>query len=64
MENVTIGTQVKVVFGFGRTETGTVADIRTNRWGRTAVIQLDNGDDHFTDAIDNGPSTEIGCHIL
>lgn len=64
MSNATIGTRVKVVFGFSNTELGTIVDFRTNRWGRIAVIQLDNGDEHFTDTFENGPSTQIGCHIL
>lgn len=66
MSNLQIGTQVKMVYGFGRTESGKVVDIRTNRWGQMAVISLDNGDEEYVDTISmiEGLSAEIGCHIL
>ncbi len=61
MKNVTIGTRIKMDFGFGRTVFGTVSDIITNSWGRTAVIFLDNGDVEYTASIDN--ESGIGCHF-
>lgn len=66
MNNLQIGTQVKMVYGMGRTELGKVADIRINRWSQIAVISLDNGDEEYVDtvSINNGPTTEIGCYIL
>ena len=50
-----------MVYGFGRTEKGIVADFMSNRWGRTAVIHLEDGSEEYvSDVVESG----IGCHVI
>lgn len=61
MEQLTIGTKVKMVYGMGRTEYGTVVDFITNRWNRNALVILEDGSEEYVSEVsENG----IGCHIV
>ena len=64
MNTLQIGQRVKVNYGMGRTVYGTVADITTNRWGKTAVVFMDDGSEEYvTGLVVKGSGNEIGCHL-
>ena len=66
MNTLQIGQRVKINYGMGRTEYGTVADIRVNRWGRQAVVFMENGEEEWVDGLyknGTGTGSEIGCHL-
>lgn len=56
-----IGARVKLVGGFGTEERGTVVDIITGKWGKSALVHMDDGSEEYVSSITN---TGIGCYVL